>query len=202
MRNRRRKWIIRRLVLGFAVAAIAAPVAQARLDLDTQSQASKAQESNGYIPWVTDFGRSASTQASPVRPDDRAVRGVQATDGQLAVRPDDRAVRGVQATDGQLAVRPDDRAVRGVHATDERLPVRADDKVLNLDPAVGAEYNQFTYRRALPTDYGIQPVQIASKGDGFDWSDAGIGAGLAFGLMLLAAGAMVGTRYIGRPASV
>ena len=183
MRNRRRKWIIRRLVLGFAVAAIAAPVAQARLDLDTQSQASKAQESNGYIPWVTDFGRSASTQASPVRPDDRAVRGVQ-------------------ATDGQLAVRPDDRAVRGVHATDERLPVRADDKVLNLDPAVGAEYNQFTYRRALPTDYGVQPVQIASKADGFDWSDAGIGAGLAFGLMLLAAGAMVGTRHVSRPASI
>jgi hypothetical protein len=163
MRNRRKNWLLRRLVLGFAVAAIAAPVAQARLDEGVT------------LP-------NGSVVGQPVRPDDRAVRGVEATDGQLAVRPDDRAVRGVQATD-------------------ELLPVRADDKVLNLDPAVGAEYNQFTYRRALPTDYGIQPVQIASKGDGFDWSDAGIGAGLAFGLMLLAAGAMIGTRHIGRPAS-
>jgi hypothetical protein len=55
--------------------------------------------------------------------------------------------------------------------------VRADDKVLNLEPTVG-----------------VEPVQIASKADGFDWSDAGIGAGLAFGLMLLAAGATLGTR--------
>jgi hypothetical protein len=182
MRNRRKNWFLRRLVLGFAVAAIAAPVAQARVEGGLHEGSGQSQGSAEYIPWVTDFGSSASTQAGPVRPDDRAVRGVQTSDGQLAVRPDDRAVRGVQATD-------------------ELLPVRADDKVLNLDPAVGAEYNQFTYRRTLPSDYGIQPVQIASKGDGIDWSDAGIGAGLAFGLMLLAAGAMVGTRHISRPAS-
>jgi hypothetical protein len=74
-------------------------------------------------------------------------------------------------------IRPDDRDVRGVPATSERLPVRADDKVLNLEPTVG-----------------VEPVQIASKADGFDWSDAGIGAGLAFGLMVLAAGATLGAR--------
>jgi hypothetical protein len=145
MRNRRRAWFLRRLVLGFAVTAIAAPVAQARID-----------------------------------------EGVALSNGSVIDQP----------------VRPDDRAVRGVQATDEVLPVRADDKVLNLDPTVGAEYNQFTYRRALPLDYGVQPVQITSRPDGFDWSDAGIGAGLAFGLMLLAAGATVGTRHVGRPASI
>jgi hypothetical protein len=145
MRNRRRTWFLRRLVLGFAVTAIAAPVAQARID-----------------------------------------EGVALPNGSVIDQP----------------VRPDDRAVRGVQATDEVLPVRADDKVLNLDPTVGAEYNQFTYRRALPLDYGVQPVQIASRPDGFDWSDAGIGAGLAFGLMLLAAGATVGTRHVSRPASI
>jgi hypothetical protein len=164
MRNRRRTWFLRRLVLGFAVTAIAAPVAQARID-----------------------------------------EGVALPNGSVIdqpVRPDDRAVRGVQATDEVLPVRPDDRAVRGVQATDEVLPVRADDKVLNLDPTVGAEYNQFTYRRALPLDYGVQPVQITSRPDGFDWSDAGIGAGLAFGLMLLAAGATVGMRHVGRPAFI
>jgi hypothetical protein len=101
-----------------------------------------------------------------------------------------------------VPVRPDDRAVRGVQTTDELLPVRADDKVLNLKPTDGVEYNQFTYRRALPSDYGVQPVQIATRADGFDWSDAGIGAGLAFGLMLLAAGATLGTRHVSRAASI
>lgn len=164
MRNRRKKWILRRLVLGLAVAAVAAPVAQARVDEGAQSQSQKP----AYIPWVTDFGGAVSAP---------------------------------QAVSG--AVRPDDRAVRGVPATSERLPVvRGDDKLLNLEPTVGAEYNQFTYRRALPADYGVQPVQIASRGDGFDWNDAGIGAGLAFGLLLLLAGATLGTRHISRPASI
>jgi hypothetical protein len=166
MRNRRKNWILRRLVLGFAVAAIAAPVAQARVDEGGQLQKPV------YVPWVTDFGGSVSTPSA------------------AAELPN------------SLAIRPDDRAVRGVQATSERLPVRADDKVLNLDPTVGAEYNQFTYRRALPADYGAQPVQIASKADGFDWSDAGIGAGLAFGLMLLVAAATLSTRHISRPASI
>lgn len=165
MRNRRKKWILRRLVLGFAVAAIAAPVAQARVEDSAQLQ------KPAYIPWVTDFGGSVSTSSAAV-----------------------------ELPNG-LAIRPDDRAVRGV-ATRERLPVRGDDKVLNLDPTVGAEYNQFTYRRALPEDYGAQPVQIASRADGFDWSDAGIGAGLAFGLILLVAAATLSTRHISRPASI
>lgn len=163
MRNRRRNWLLRRLVLGLAVAAIAAPVAQARVDGGSGGQSQEP----AYVPWVTDFGGTVSTP---------------------------------QANSG--IVRPDDRAVRGVPATTERLPVRADDKVLNLEPSARAQYNQFTYRRTLPSDYGVQPVQISSKADGFDWNDAGIGAGLAFGLMLLLAGATLGTRHISRPASI
>jgi hypothetical protein len=186
MRKRRKNWILRRLALGLAVAAVAAPAAQARVDEGAQSQKST------FVPWATDFGRSVSPGT-----------GVALPNGSVQpVRPDDRAVRGVPATSERVAVRPDDRAVRGVPATSERLPVRADDKVLNLEPTVRAEYNQFTYRRALPSDYGVQPVQIASKADGFDWNDAGIGAGLAFGLMLLLAGATLGTRHISRPASI
>jgi hypothetical protein len=166
MRNRRKNWVLRRFVLGLAVAAVAAPVAQARIDEGVTLP-------NGNVI------------NQPVRPDDRAVRGVTLPNGNVINQP----------------VRPDDRAVRGVSATPELLPVRADDKVLNLEPTVRAEYNQFAYRHAMPLDYGQQPVQIASKSDGFDWNDAGIGAGLAFGLMLLLAGATVGTRHISRPAS-
>jgi hypothetical protein len=48
--NRRRNWLIKRIALGFAVAAFAAPVAQARIDegqVDSSSQK--------YQSFVTDF---------------------------------------------------------------------------------------------------------------------------------------------------
>jgi hypothetical protein len=64
--NRRRNWFIKRIALGFAVAAFAAPVAQAQVDEGSIPQA-KAESSivqahtyqpvqaNGYHPFITDF---------------------------------------------------------------------------------------------------------------------------------------------------
>jgi hypothetical protein len=45
--------------------------------------------------------------------------------------------------------------------------------------------------RAMPADY--EPVGT-SGGNGFDWADAGIGAGAAFGLVLVALAATVTLR--------
>jgi hypothetical protein len=140
MRNRRRTWFLKRLALGVAVAAIAAPAAQAYPDLASQSALRVESQSALRVEGTVCVPKWGCRASGPIRPDDRAVRGVP--------------------------------------ATSERLPVRADDKVLNLEPTVG-----------------VEPVQVASKADGFDWSDAGVGAGLAFGLMLLAAGATLGTRH-------
>jgi hypothetical protein len=50
MRNRRRNWMLRRIALAFAVAAVAAPTAQA---VPLEPGATKAE----YIPFVTDFPR-------------------------------------------------------------------------------------------------------------------------------------------------
>ena len=47
--NRRRNWFIKRFALGLAIAAIAAPVAQARIDEGSSVQAS------GYQSFATDF---------------------------------------------------------------------------------------------------------------------------------------------------
>ena len=47
--NRRRNWFIKRFALGLAIAAIAAPVAQAKVDEGSSVQA------NGYQAFVTDF---------------------------------------------------------------------------------------------------------------------------------------------------
>jgi hypothetical protein len=50
--------------------------------------------------------------------------------------------------------------------------------------------------RALPADY--EPVGGTSGGRGFDWADAGIGAGAAFGLVLLAAAGAAAVRRRGQ----
>lgn len=90
-------------------------------------------------------------------------------------RPDDRAIHGpgaVAAGAPAQPVRPDDRAFRGVAPVPPVSPVRPDDRADRRLLSVAAE--------ALPT-----------TADGFDWTDAGIGAAGAFGLVLLVAGASV-----------
>ena len=119
MKTRKLNKIIRRLALGLAVAAIAAPAAQAD-------------------PWYDDSGIA----------------------GNAAVRPDDRAVRVSPVSAPETAVRPDDRpGLRGPGAA--------------------------------PQD---SPLQIVIRPGGFDWTDAGIGAVFALGLVLLAGGAALVAR--------
>ena len=55
--NRRRNWLVKRIALGLAIAAFAAPVAQAKVDQGSSVQA------DGYQAFVTDFP-SAQVNAS------------------------------------------------------------------------------------------------------------------------------------------
>ena len=56
----------------------------------------------------------------------------------------------------------------------------------------------------LPDDRAVRvtepgnPQLVAVPATGFDWSDAGIGAGTAVGVLLLALGAALATRHVGR----
>lgn len=59
-----------------------------------------------------------------------------------------------------------------------------------------SEPGQYGMPRPLPAD--CEPVGGTSGGSGFDWADAGIGAGAAFGLVLLALAAAVSLRSGGR----
>jgi hypothetical protein len=62
MRIWRRNWIIKRIALGFAVAALVAPgAAQARVDEGISGQPNKGGE--GYVPFVTDFPSYQASQA-------------------------------------------------------------------------------------------------------------------------------------------
>ena len=99
-----------------------------------------------------------------------------AASGARADRPDDRAgplgAGGAVATDlGAAPVRPDDRAgPRGAVASSGPSSIRPDDR--------GGV-------RPVPISTST-PLVAAVPADGFHWSDAAIGAGFAFAVVLLA----------------
>src|SRR5215217_4690735 len=141
-RNRRRNWI-KRFALGLAIAAIATPVAQAKIDEGSSVQA------NGYQAFVTDFPSSQ----------------INASDyGMPRAMPVDYAVnRGDQI------------------------------EVVRALPS-GSPSDKIEFVRTQPRSIGEPQVVSA----GFDWKDAGIGAGLALALVLLGGGAALASRHVGR----
>jgi hypothetical protein len=141
--NRRKNWFIKRFALGLAIAAIAAPVAQAKIDEGSSVQA------NGYQAFATDFPSSQ----------------VNASDyGMPRAMPVDYAVnRGDQI------------------------------EVVRALPS-GSPSDKIEFVRTQPRSIGEPQVVSA----GFDWKDAGIGAGLALALVLLGVGAALASRHVGR----
>ena len=171
MWNRRHRWL-RRLAAGFAFAGLVVPTAAQAHQLQVSGGGSGGQSSAGYDGY--------GYQQSPGVPlaDQKGANDV-------AARPDDRAVRiSPQAIDSTGVVRPDDRAVRITpQPVDSTNVVRPDDRGVRFTPSGGE-----------------LPQVVAVPSTGFDWGDAGIGAGLAFGLMLLALGAALVTRHANRKA--
>jgi hypothetical protein len=178
---RRKQRILKSLVLGLAVAALAAPSAFGEprgpgnpMTDEVTPQAMSPDDRSYY--------RGGSGEQPSVSPDDRALpRG---TDGPLSIpvsslSPDDRALP--RSVDGPYApvpvsLSPDDRALpRGVDGPTG--PVSTPVSSFSPDD------------RALPrgTESPIIPVSVTlSQSDDFQWADAGLGAvsTLAF-IMLL-----------------
>ena len=151
---RRRNWLVKRIALGFAVAAIVAPVAQARVDEGIQGQPNSSAEiikSSDYKPFVTDFPSYANV--------------VDASDyGMPRATPTDYAI-----SRGDLI-----------------------EVVRSTPNATSSDKIEFV--RTQPRSIG-EPQVVAV---GFDWKDAGIGAGLALALVLLGGGAALASRRLGR----
>ena len=179
--NRRKNWFIKRFTLGLAIAAIAAPVAQARIDEGSSVQA------NGYQSFATDFPYQSPSSGD-------ALKGI-------AYRQfvTDFPSSQVNASDyGMPRAMPVDYAVN-----------RGDQiEVVRALPS-GSPTDKIEFVRTQPRSIG-EP-QLASRfgqpnattGDelaswNVDWTDAGVGAGLALALVLLGLGAALASRHVGR----
>ena len=143
--NRRKNWFIKRIALGLAIAAVAAPVAQAKVDEGSSVQA------NSYQAFATDF----PSYANVVNASDYGMPRPTATDYAISR--------------GDL--------IEVVRSTPNGTP---SDKI--------------EFVRTQPRSIGEPQVVSA----GFDWKDAGIGAGLALALVLLGVGAALASRQVGR----
>jgi hypothetical protein len=148
--NRRRNWLIKRIALGLAIAAFAAPVAQAGVDQGIGVPPSSS--TNAYEPFVTDFPSYANV-----------------VDASAYGMPRPTAMDYAISRGDQIEV---------VRSTPNGT---ASDKI------------EFV-RTTQPRSTGEPQVVSA----GFDWKDAGIGAGLALALVLLGGGAVLATRQLGR----
>ena len=114
-----------------------------------------------------------------IRPDDRGNHGTGAValaGSTTSTRPDDRAWRGVgpaPVNEASAGVRPDDRATHGPGAVGAVDIVRPDDRA---------------WRGVGSAPVIVETESPASRVDGFDWADAGIGAAGALGIALLLMG--------------
>jgi hypothetical protein len=164
--NRKKNWFIKRIALGLAIAAVAAPVAQARVDEGVQSQPSASNQVFKVIPyrWPSS-GDALNGIAYQQFVTDFPSSQVNASDyGMPRAMPVDYAVnRGDQI------------------------------EVVRALPS-GSPTDKIEFVRTQPRSIGEPQVVSA----GFDWKDAGIGAGLTLALVLLGAGAALASRHVGR----
>jgi hypothetical protein len=161
MRKWKRNWFVKRMVLGFAVAALIVPAAaQARVDAGI-GMPNPANQVKGdvFVPFVTDFPRYEWTT------------NVSSVDAGTPVGlPNAGLNEYLKARDGIEIAR-----------LQPRSEVRSGDLIENV--------------RLAPRSVSTQQV-VSSPG--FDWSDAGIGAGLALALVLAGGAAFIATRHMGR----
>jgi hypothetical protein len=168
--TRRRNWILKRIVLGFAVVALVAPgAAKAKVDEGITGQPNSAQKIatvDSYVPFMTDFPRYESTVAADA--------GVQLADPKFGQSD---GTSGVQVADPKYG----QTEVRGYGL-----------------PHAGLNDYLATHPGAVVDQKNDVSAPQAVSSPGFDWSDAGIGAGLALLLLGLGIGALRATRHLGR----
>ena len=187
--NRRKNWFIKRIALGLAIAAVVAPVAQAKVDESTIVQAHTYQpvQAQGYQAFATDFPSSQVNASNEV---------VKAIPYRWPSSGD--ALKGI-AYRQFVTDFPSSQVNASDYGMPRAMPVdyalnRGDQiEVVRALPS-GSPSDKIEFVRTQPRSIGEPQVVSA----GFDWKDAGIGAGLALALVLLGVGAALASRHVGR----
>ncbi|MGH2635978.1 MAG: hypothetical protein ACRDHU_07535 [Actinomycetota bacterium] len=102
------------------------------------------------------------------------------------------------AAEPAAVIRGDDKVIAPTTDGQSSL-INGDDKVIAPKPVY---YTVAGLPRALQDDGNRTeaPVEAVRSPGSFDWGDALVGAGVAFGMMLLLGGAVLATRHV-RPAA-
>jgi hypothetical protein len=204
MRNRIKQRMIRRIALGFAVAAVAAPSA---LAVPLEPGATNAVQAGEYgMPTAmpSDYAAIRIDRIELARLQDRGKdTGLRSLDGvenvRVEIRGSDRPVlvRGNTAPHGTTipqqygmpTAMPSDYAANRVDRIElARLQDRTSNDVRGLDRVENV--------RVEPR--GLDKPVLVVNDSSFNWSDAGIGAGFAFAAILLAAAAALSIKQNGR----
>jgi hypothetical protein len=119
--------------------------------------------------------------AAQARPYEGTATQGKAKDPVAVIRGDDKKIVTLEDSSGAL-INGDDKVI--VPTGGVTSPLIHDDKVIVPAPGTRA----------------VVPVEAVRGPSSFDWGDALVGAGAAFGLMLLLGGAALGTRHV-RPAA-
>jgi hypothetical protein len=198
--NRRRNSLIKRIALGLAIAAFAAPVAQARVDEGISGQQNSSNVVLKAIAYRS-FSPSVATATDVSFPRALPSDYVQLRGDKIEL------IRSLHRSTGSDVVAADYGMPRAM-PHDYALSSGDQIEVVRATPR-GTSSDKIEFVRAQPRETG-EP-QLASRfgqpnattGDelaswNVDWQDAGIGAGLALALLLLGGGAALASRHVGR----
>ena len=201
MRNRRRNWFIKRIALGFAVAAFVAPVAQAKVDEGIQGQLNTASENVKPIPyrWPSSADKlikSSGVGWPGVNPSDYALTRGDQIEVVRVEQPRSTGSDIVAADYGMPRAMPHDYALT---SGDQIEVVRAEPRGTSSDEI---EFVRTQPRSTAPalvaSRFGRPNATTSTELEALNWNDAGIGAGFALLLVLLGGGAVLATRHMGR----
>ena len=185
--NRRRNWLIKRIALGFAVAAFVAPVAQASVDEGIPSQPN--------APQVVEVTFNTGPHSFPWGYKLHSGDQIELT---RAEQPRSTGDSIVASDYGMPRAMPSDYAL----SSGDQI------EVVRSTPN-GTSSDKIEFVRMQPRSIGEPQVASrfgrpnATTGDelaswNVNWTDAGIGAGLALALVLLGGGAALASRHVGR----
>ena len=196
--RRKQNRILKRLVLGFAVAALVVPsTAIAAVDEGGAGQPNSAAEvaKGAYVPFVTDFPKYEVS--SSVKVGDYGMPRAMPSDYAAAAVSNNLSIENVRlhprTTSSEVVVKAGDYGMPRAMPSDYGL-LRGDSiEIARLNPrsVVTADIENV---RLQPRTTSTPEVVAA----GFDWGDAGVGAGLVVGLLLIGGAAFYGTRHLGK----